>query len=75
MQTKKRSLTESIINTITGLLINYSIMYYIVYPIMHINVSHCENTGITIILTVVSVFRNYIIRRLFNDKRFKSDTK
>lgn len=66
MQTKKGSIIESVVNTLVGLGLSYSIMYWIVYPLMNIEVNHFENTGITAILTVVSIFRNYIIRRMFN---------
>jgi uncharacterized protein YacL len=67
MQTKKKSLKESIINTSVGFVLSF-IIQLIIYPLFDIPVSFSQNVWITIIFTVVSILRGYVVRRLFNKK-------
>jgi len=65
MQTKILSLTESITNTISGLIISFCIQL-IIYPVMGIPVKIHQNIIITLVFTGASIARSYIIRRIFN---------
>ena len=64
MQTKKLSLIESVINTIIGFVISLLIQLCI-YPILNIQVTLNQNIIITLVFTIVSILRGYIIRRYF----------
>jgi len=65
MQSKIKSLTESIVNTFVGMCISF-IVQVLIYPILNIQVSINQNIIITFVFTVVSILRSYIIRRIFN---------
>jgi len=65
MQTKKNSLFESVVNTLTGFLVSLLIQF-IIYPALKIPVSLNQNIFITVIFTGASIVRGYFIRRLFN---------
>jgi len=65
MQTKKFSLIESITNTFVGFIISLLIQL-IIYPTMGIPVTFKQNIIITVIFTVASILRGYILRRIFN---------
>lgn len=65
MQTRKHSLIESITNTLIGLVISY-ITLIIVNHIYNLNLSMFESLEITLIFTIVSVGRNYLVRRFYN---------
>jgi len=64
-QTKKKSFIESLVNTFVGLLITFAVSP-VIYWICDINMSLPQMTGTTLLFTLVSVIRNYIIRRWFN---------
>lgn len=66
MQNKKTSFIESIIQTFTGLIISF-IIQIIIYPYLDIKVSINQNIFITLIFTIASIIRGYIIRRIFNN--------
>jgi hypothetical protein len=68
MQNKKLSLIESLTNTFTGLIVSFGIQL-IIYPVMGIPVKLHQNVIITIVFTVASIFRGYIVRRCFNKIR------
>lgn len=65
MQSRRRSLTEAITNTAIGYLVALATQYA-AFPLFDIHVSHADHLGIAMIFTVVSVGRNYIVRRGFN---------
>ena len=65
MQNPKYSLIEAITNTSAGFIISFLIQI-IMYPIMDIPVRFSQNIIITIIFTIASILRSYIIRRVFN---------
>ena len=65
MQTKKRSLIESVINTVIGLITSFLIQL-IIYPLLNIPVSFGQNVIITSVFFIVSILRGYLVRRLFN---------
>lgn len=68
MQKRKYSLIEAITNTIVGFIVSLLIQLAI-YPIMEIPVSFNQNIIITLVFTIASIIRGYIIRRLFNIKQ------
>lgn len=67
MQNKKQSLIETIISTVIGLLVSL-ITQIVVFPLYGLEVSFNQNIQITIIFTIVSIARGYLIRRFFNKK-------
>lgn len=69
MQSKQKSLIESVTNTIIGLVTSF-IIQLIIYPALDIPVSLKQNAIITIVFFVASIGRGYLIRRFFN--RFDS---
>ena len=63
-QTKRKSLIESIIQTIIGL--GTSILIQVIlYPIMGIPVTFSQNLIITLVFFTVSIVRGYFVRRIF----------
>ena len=65
MQNKRLSLIESITNTIAGLLVSFGIQL-LIYPILDIEVRLSQNVIITLVFTIASICRGYIVRRVFN---------
>ena len=66
-QTKKQSLTETVISTFIGLAVSL-ITQIVVFPLYGMQVSFNQNIQITIIFTFVSIARGYFVRRYFNKK-------
>ena len=64
-QSKKKSLLESSVNTIIGLITSFLIQL-IIYPILNIPVSIGQNIIITIVFFAASILRGYLVRRFFN---------
>lgn len=67
IQSKKQSLTETVISTFIGLAVSL-ITQIVVFPLYGMEVSFNQNIQITIIFTVVSIARGYLVRRYFNKK-------
>lgn len=65
MQSKKRSLIESVTNTVMGLVTSFLIQL-VIYPLLDIPVTIKQNVIITGVFFIASVLRGYIIRRVFN---------
>jgi len=65
-QSKLESLVESVVNTCVGLVITI-----IVYPIINysldIKMSAAQVSLSTLLFTIVSVIRGFVIRRFFNN--------
>lgn len=59
------SLTESIANTAIGFGINTSANYFLL-PYFGLNPTVGESMAIAIMFTLISVARNYFLRRIFN---------
>ena len=66
-QTKKQSFTESLVNTITGFTISLA-STFLIFPLVGFESSFKINFIVTIYFTLISVLRNYLIRRFFNKK-------
>ena len=65
-QSKRHSAIESMTNVVVGLILSFLIQLWI-YPLLNIEVSINQNIFITFVFFIVSFFRGYIIRRLFNN--------
>ena len=63
-QTKKKSLIESIAQTVIGLITSFLIQI-IIYPCLGIPVTLSQNLIITAIFFIASIIRGYFVRRLF----------
>ena len=64
-QTKRKSLVESVIQTIIGL--GTSILIQVIlYPMMGIPVTFSQNLVITLVFFTVSIVRGYFVRRIFD---------
>ena len=68
MQTKKQSFIESLANVTVGFLITV-ISLHIIFPFLGIENHAGKNVLITLYLTVLSILRNYFLRRYFNRKQ------
>ena len=67
MQSKKQSLIESLTSTMIGIIIGI-VLNLTILPIFGYPVSLSDSLWISVIFTVVSIIRSYIIRRWFNSK-------
>ena len=67
MQSKKQSLIESLTSTTIGIIIGV-VLNLTILPIFGYPVSVVDSLWISVIFTVISIIRSYIIRRWFNSK-------
>ena len=72
MQTKKQSLIETLTSVFVGWLIGV-ILNLTVLPLFDYNITVVESLLVSLIFTVISVVRGYLIRRFFNSKERKYD--
>lgn len=70
MQSKRQSLIETVTSTFIGLVVSF-LTQIIVFPIYNLEVNFSQNLQITLIFTVVSILRGYVVRRVFNRKNGK----
>ena len=63
-QSRAHSLIESTANTISGLALSVLIIAT-VFPLIGVHMNFAENVAATGIMTIVSLARQYVIRRLF----------
>jgi hypothetical protein len=71
-QSKKDSIKESTMNATIGFLIAWLynlIPLLITLPLFGLNVSFGDSLKITIIFTIISIIRGYLVRRWFNRKQ------
>lgn len=66
MQTKLSSVTESLINTGIGYVINYTANLIILPMFFGVHLSLATNAYLGLIYTVIAVVRSYYVRRMFN---------
>lgn len=67
MQTKTQSFMEAMVNVAIGYFVAL-IGQFIIYSILKIPVTLSENLLISIWFSVLSIIRNYAVRRWFNAK-------
>ena len=72
MQTKKQSLIETLTSVFVGWLIGV-ILNLTVLPLFDYNITIVDSLLVSLIFTVISVVRGYLIRRVFNSKERKYD--
>ena len=65
MQTKRASLIEAIVNTFIGFLITCMVAP-LIYWLANVSMSPTKLGLVNLAFTLVSVIRNYLIRRVFN---------
>lgn len=65
MQTKLESFLEVCVNLFIGFLVTMSISP-IVYPMFGHSFSTSQNVGLTLVFTVASLIRGYVVRRWMN---------
>lgn len=70
-QTKKGSLIEAMVNTLIGFIIT-CIFAPLIYWIAGIHMNIFQMSYSTLLFTILSVARGYVIRRWFNGKIYKS---
>lgn len=64
-QNKQKSFLESVINTFVGFIITLITSPFI-YWACDVKISFPSITVVTLLFTLVSIARNYVIRRIFN---------
>lgn len=67
MQTRTDSLMEAICNTAVGFVVSFITQIVMVWS-FGLNLSVRESIMMVVIFTVVSVARQYVLRRLFNGR-------
>lgn len=65
MQSKKLSLIESVVNVVSSFVIGV-ITQIIVFPFYGLKISVMANISLTLIFSLTSFVRSYILRRVFN---------
>lgn len=74
MQSKKQSLIETLtsvfVGWLTGVILNLTVL-----PLFDYNITVTDSLLVSLIFTIVSVIRGYLIRRTFNrmEKRYDID--
>jgi len=74
MQTKKRSIIESISNVLVGFGVAF-LSQRLIFPLFGIHISVADNLWITLWFTFISIIRSYTLRRVFNRKDDKKKGK
>ena len=74
MQSKLDSLIEASLNIFIGFVIAF-ISQLVFFPIVGIEVTLDQNFILTVLFTLVSIIRIYIIRRYFNKKSHSKNSK
>lgn len=64
MQSKKNSLIESVINVILWLAVSHTTSL-ILFPVLWIEMTYWDYWITTLVFTVVSFVRSYVVRRFF----------
>ena len=72
MQTKRQSLIETLTSVFVGWLIGV-ILNLTILPLFDYNITVVDSLLVSLIFTVISVVRGYVIRRFFNSKERKYD--
>lgn len=65
MQTRTQSMIETVAGVVIGFVVSVALAM-VVYPLFGHAFTLSQNIGITIIFTVASVLRGYMVRRWFN---------
>ena len=72
MQSKRESMVETLTNVSIGWFISF-IANMLVLPLFGYNINLTDGLLISIIFTIISIVRGYVVRRWFNSKERKYD--
>ena len=72
-QSRKMSLTESIVSGIVGYIITVLVQLYL-YPLFGFHIDIGKSLIISIIVVSIAFLKNYIVRRTFNFLHLKRDS-
>ena len=72
MQSKRESMVETLTNVSIGWFISF-IANMLVLPLFGYNINLTDGLLISIIFTIISIVRSYVVRRWFNSKERKYD--
>jgi hypothetical protein len=64
-QTRLQSFRESWANTALGLVVSIAASF-VIFPLLGMQSNAFQNIGAVLAFTVISVARNYVVRRFFN---------
>jgi hypothetical protein len=64
-QTRLQSFRESWANTALGLVVSIAASF-VIFPLLGMQSNAFQNIGAVLAFTVISVVRNYVVRRFFN---------
>ena len=65
MQRPWQSLLEASLNTASGFVLSMAVVAY-VFPLLGVQMSLSQNLSATGVMTIVSIVRSYVWRRIFN---------
>lgn len=65
MQSRKQSIMETLVGVAIGFAVSMGLCV-VVYPLFGHSFSVVQNLWITVIFTVASIARGYLVRRMFN---------
>jgi hypothetical protein len=66
MKKKINSWIESVTNTIVGFLVRLIIQWGVIVPLFSLETNVTQNFIITIIFTLATLIRSYLLRRIFD---------
>jgi hypothetical protein len=66
-QSRLESIIEVFINYLFGIIIAHLTFKYLVPVFFDIHSTHAQAFGVTMLFTVISVIRSYVVRRAFNN--------
>lgn len=68
MQTRLGSMVEVLVGVLVGLVISF-LSQIVIFKIYNVALSTQQNVEITLYFTIISILRNYALRRFFNSIR------
>jgi len=67
VQSSRQSMVETLVGTAVGFGLSVAVWEFVVKPGWGLQTSFVENISITLLFTVVSIARGYVLRRIFNN--------
>ncbi len=65
-QSKKNSFIEACVNTVIGFVLTL-LLSHPIYWLCDVHISHVQVMGATLLFTIISILRGYIIKRFFEN--------
>lgn len=72
MQTRRHSAIEATTNVVVGYALALATQM-VMFPLFNLHVPLSDNLAIGAVFTVISLLRSYVLRRLFNRAKGRSD--